>query len=189
MNQEKLSEKLTLDLSKDDLPEIKRISDEVVKNSSQEERVDELFFRVITGLEQKFGPDVSPDSLGDNAMTNYLYLVASSKDYAQFFDIFDRQVPVDYESILFKSIELEDVEATQHLLETQPELLNIKLRSTFGKKTMRQFLSKKNWGSDFAKALSKLKPDTNKEPEITILNPCFKIVKQSIASKNKRKAA
>jgi hypothetical protein len=184
-----ISQKLAKELSSDNLREIRKVSDELVKNCNDSSKVEGLFCQVIQILSEKIGPSESLDSFSDDVITNYFYLVASSRDYEEFFRDLDQSIPVDYESILYKAIELQDTLTVLHIVHKKPELLNIQLRTTFSKQKMKKFLLKRGWGEDFRRAIEEERPLSKREPHYAIEEACFEEVKVCVSQTVRRKAA
>lgn len=189
MDEENLPHKVAVELSKDNMHEIKKVSDEVVKNAPLKGRVQEIFCQVITIITDKIGPDEALDSFSDGIITNYFYLLASSKEYEEFFELFDQNVPIDYESVLYKAVELQDTTTILHLVQMEPALLNIKLRSTFSKRNMLDFLLIQGWGVDFNQKLKETHIPSKREPDLPVEEPRLEKVKSSVNETIRRKAA
>lgn len=189
MSDEGISKKLAKELSCDNLREVQKVSDELFKNCDESSKVQGLFCEVIQILSDKIGPEESLDSLSDVAIINYLYLIASSKDYEEFFTDMDQTIPVDYESILYKAIELQDKLTVLHLVHKKPDLLNIQLSTTFSRQSMKKFLLKRGWGEDFRRSIEEECPLSRREPHFSIEEVCFEEVKKSVSQTFRRKAA
>lgn len=179
MSEQELSKKITQEISLDHLDQAKAMIKQVDGKDQSHQEMLEVIQQVADGLNQKYGNQERYDSLCEDALVNYFYLIACSNEYREFLPLFEEGNTLDYESILFKAIELKDIETIGHLIEQKPELLNVMLYQTFKKEKISAYLLRCDWSEPLKKMIYEIKNNSDQEPRLSDESPTFDWVQKS----------
>lgn len=178
-----LPKKIAKDLSIDNLVEVKRLYQEQIKKEASKDQRYELIEQVAESLNHQFNHTEQLDSLSDPAFLNYFYLIACSDEYKELLSFLDPKLPIDYEALLFKAIELQDAETVNHLISCKPELLNIRLKKPFASTKMKDYLLRAPWCQGIYETLNQLKLSSEMEPICSEDLPCFEEIEKALKKK------
>ncbi len=179
-----LSKKIAKNLSIDKLEEVMRLYKEQMDGQMSKNQRYQLIEEVAENLNQQFHHSELLDSVSDPAFLNYFYLIACSEEYKELLNYLDPKLPIDYEALLFKAIEIHDPETVNHLITCKPELLNIRLKKPFSSKKMKDYLLQCSWCEGIKETLKSLKFSTDIEPLQSENIPCFEDIQRELKKKN-----
>lgn len=180
-----LPKKIASCLCKEDLIGASKIVRENPNKDESKKEVNHVLEQVAHSLFEEYKESESLDSLSDGPLTGYFYLIACLDDYKEFFKHFDEKLPLDYEALLFKAIEIEDAHTVTHIIQCKPDLLNIRLRRPFKVKKMKDFLLSCPWMKDCSQEIQNAGVSNEEEPTLSDEWLSFEAVEKTVKERQK----